>query len=355
MSMAAEMAQRLAREAEAVCRHYLSQGRREGRYWRIGDVHNTPGRSLYVRLHGAGVGRWADGATGEYGDLLDLIGLSQGLDRVGDAIEEARSFLSLPRTVETPKRWEPRASIGSPESGRRLFARSQPINGTLAETYLRNRGIPEIRNVGFLRFQPRCWYRDADGRLAEGPALIAAVTDLEGRITGVQRTWLDPAGRSKAVIASPRRALGHLLGNGVRFGVAHDIWAAGEGIETMLALRIALPTLPMVAALSAGHLAVLRFLPRLRRLYIARDNDAAGYGAAERLGRRAEASGIEARILTPLFGDFNDDLRTCGVAALRAHLRAQLAPEDGTRFWFSGIDGSGESGRTRGTVDAVGW
>jgi len=29
---AAELAHRLAREAEAVCRHYLSNGRREGRY-----------------------------------------------------------------------------------------------------------------------------------------------------------------------------------------------------------------------------------------------------------------------------------------------------------------------------------
>ena len=156
MSKVSEMAQRLAREAEAVCRHYLPHGRREGRYWRIGDVHNTPGRSLYVRLHGAGAGRWADGATGDHGDLLDLIGLNQGLDQLGDALEEARSFLSLPRIVDASRRWEPRSPVGSPEAVRRLFARSWPIAGTLAEAYLRNRGIPEIRNAGFLRFQPRC-------------------------------------------------------------------------------------------------------------------------------------------------------------------------------------------------------
>ena len=47
-----DLARRLARNAEAVCRHYLSNGRREGRYWRVGDVHNTPGRSLFVRLTG---------------------------------------------------------------------------------------------------------------------------------------------------------------------------------------------------------------------------------------------------------------------------------------------------------------
>jgi len=47
---ASELARRLAREAEAVCRHYLSNGKREGRYWLVGDVHNTSGRSLFVRL-----------------------------------------------------------------------------------------------------------------------------------------------------------------------------------------------------------------------------------------------------------------------------------------------------------------
>ena len=47
---ASELAHRLAREAEAVCRHYLSNGKREGRYWLVGDVHNTPGRSMFVRL-----------------------------------------------------------------------------------------------------------------------------------------------------------------------------------------------------------------------------------------------------------------------------------------------------------------
>jgi hypothetical protein len=58
---AANLARRLARDAEAVCRHYLSNGRRQGRYWVVGDVDNTPGRSLYVRLHGSDSGKGAAG------------------------------------------------------------------------------------------------------------------------------------------------------------------------------------------------------------------------------------------------------------------------------------------------------
>ena len=62
---AAVLAQALARHAEAVCRYYLPHGRRHGRYWLVGDISNTPGRSLYVRLagpdHGPGAaGKWTD-------------------------------------------------------------------------------------------------------------------------------------------------------------------------------------------------------------------------------------------------------------------------------------------------------
>ena len=63
---AAELAHRLAREAEAVCRHYLSNGRRQGRYWLVGDVQNSPGRSLFVRLTGPDSGRGAAGKWTEH-------------------------------------------------------------------------------------------------------------------------------------------------------------------------------------------------------------------------------------------------------------------------------------------------
>ena len=40
---ASDLAHRLAREAEAVCRHYLSNGRRQGNYWLVGDVEEHAG------------------------------------------------------------------------------------------------------------------------------------------------------------------------------------------------------------------------------------------------------------------------------------------------------------------------
>ena len=206
---------------------------------------------------------------------------------------------------------------------------ARPITGTIAEAYLRHRGITAVRDLTALRFHPNCFYRAHDRAPREaGPALIAAVTDLQGRITGVQRTWLDPSGRSKAAIATPRRALGSLNGNGVRFGQATEVLVAGEGIETVLSLRMAMPAIAMVAALSASHLAALVLPPGLKRLYIACDADPAGRRACERLTGRARMAGITILPLHPRRGDFNDDLRACGLEALAATLRVQIAQED---------------------------
>lgn len=343
---ASELARRLSREAEAVCRHYLSNGRRAGRYWLVGDVHNTPGRSLFVRLQESPkgpAGKWTDAATGEHGDLLDIIRESLALRDFRQVAEEARRFLKLPRSEQQPAQ-KPIPLVvpaGSQEAARRLFAISSPIEGTAAETYLQRRGIARIHHGGSLRFHPRCYYRPDEHLPTETwPAMIGSVTDLEGRITGVHRTWLDPDGfdrvrLGKAPIDTPRRAMGDLLGNAVHFGVVDDVLAAGEGIETMLSLRYALPTLPMAAALSANHLAAMLLPSGLRRLYIARDDDAAGDAVQAILTQRAEAVGVEAIPLSPRLGDFNEDLHLFGIDAIRVRLRLQLVPEDVARFLHS--------------------
>ena len=345
---ASELARHLARDAEAVCRRYLSNGRRQGRYWIVGDVRNTPGRSMFVRLSGpdagpGAAGRWRDAASAEHGDLLDVIRESCGYTEFRDAADEARRFLSLPSAEpgHNPAPPHPPVPSGSPEAARRLIAMAGPIRGTLVETYLRHRGIGTVHDAGALRFHPRCYYRPNDGAPTETrPAMIAAVTDLSSAVTGAHRTWLAPDGLGKAPVETPRRAMGSLLGHAVRFGAAGDTLAVGEGIETMLTLRLLLPAMPMAAALSASHLAAVLLPMTLRRLYITRDADGAGDRALAALSGRAGAAGIEALALSPRMGDFNDDLRAFGLDALRAALRLQLAPGDVVRFMGRGPAGT---------------
>lgn len=341
-SPAAELARLLAEQAEAVCRHYLSNGRRSGNYWSVGDVQNNRGQSLYVRLHGSSSGRraagkWSDGNTGEHGDLLDLIQLSCRLTNLGDTLTEARRFLALPSPARPSSattavgRSSP-VSSGSIEAARRLLRFSRPIAGTLAEAYLLSRGLTAYSGTA-LRYHPAAYYRESRGAPRETwPALLGVVTDSAGAFRGVQRTYLDPKRATKAPVGSPRRALGHLVGHAVRFGAASDVLAVGEGIETVLSLKEAIPALPMAAALSAGHLAAFEWPSGLRRLYIARDSDPAGRRATTTLRERAEAAGVEVIGLVPWRDDFNADLRRWGSAWLRERVTSQLAPEDQQRF-----------------------
>ena len=341
MLSASELANRLARDAEAVCRHYLSAGRRAGNYWTVGDTANSKGKSLYVHLTGPRAGRWADGATAEYGDLLDLVRETCGLVDFRDVADEARRFLNEPRPAPAASRrgdarTNPPVVRPADERAQRLFRMSQPLAGTLADSYLRKRGILWASLHPALRYHPSCYYRDlVTGRMRSFPALIATVTDPGGTITGVHRTWLDLGGAGKAQVENPRRALGGLLGNAVRFAFpVHgpiSVMAAGEGLESILSLSHVMPAMPMVSALTANHLAAFELPPGCVRLYIAADADAAGRNGIERLSRRAQARGILPLVLAPDLGDFNDDLRL-DPTRLIASLRAQLAPEDAAVF-----------------------
>ena len=331
---AATIAAALAGRAEDVCRRYLPQGRRQGRYWTAGDARGARGRSLFVRLAPPGVpGKWTDASTGEHGDLLDLIRIASGAGSLRAALAEARAFLAAPPGLvcNHPD------SYDRTEAARRLWQRCRAIDGTHAEAYLRARGIQRCRFAA-LRFHPELIHRDDDG-VRRLPALVAAVTaDAEdrsgpeehhgpgdrsahGAVCGVLRTWLDPTRPAKANVIRPRKALGRVHGHAVRFGeTACRTLLVGEGIETVLSIVTALPDTIAAAALSAGSLGAFAPPAGVTRLVIARDNDPEGERAAERLARRCARTGVDALVVAPRGDDFNSDLVALGAQALRARL-----------------------------------
>ena len=325
-SPAAAIAAALAARAEDVCRRYLPNGRRQGRYWICGDLGGARGRSLFVRLSGSGKpGGWTDAATGEHGDLLDLIRHRINAPTLRAALAEARSFLALPPAPDATGAGSPGtggpgadAPYDATEAARRLWRRCRAIGGSHAERYLQARGLSRCRFAA-LRFHPALRYREGS-EVRRLPALVAAVTAGGGAITGVQRTWLDPRRPAKAGVALPRKALGRVYGLAVRFGVPADGAAlvVGEGIETVLSLVTAVPEITAAAALSAGSLGAFTPPPGTAQLVIARDNDEDGALAAERLAMRCARLGIAATVVVPAGNDFNDDLVDFGPAALRA-------------------------------------
>ena len=336
---ATELSRRLGQQAEAVCRRYLSNGRKEGRYWLVGDVDNTPGRSLYVRLvdgEKGPAGKWTDAATGDHGDLLDIIAHSVRTGGMRETLSEARRFLSLPETTAPVLQPRPFGLSGTNPGHRdaalRLWSSTRPIAGTLAQAYLKSRGLEAGADLTAMRFHPGCHYRpsrdDPSGTPTRWPALIAAVTDNAGAITGIHRTWLDPSGKDKAPVAHPRKTMGAILGHAVRFGMPTEHMIIGEGIETMLSLRACLPTMPLAACTSSAHLAAFLLPAGANRLYVARDRDTAGEAAFAAIAERCATTGIEVIPLMPILGDFNDDLRQCSREAMEANLARQLDSGD---------------------------
>lgn len=80
----------------AVAEMLLPGGKRDGQEWRAGSVSGEKGQSLGVHLSGDRAGIWADFATGESGDLLDLWMAARGLS-LTEALEQARAWCGLTR------------------------------------------------------------------------------------------------------------------------------------------------------------------------------------------------------------------------------------------------------------------
>lgn len=144
------------------------------------------------------------------------------------------------------------------EAARAIWAGAQPWRGTLVETYLTHRGVcpPVGVSLPTLRFVPRLKWRGATKAADQFcPVMVAAAQAVSGRITGIHRTYLAPDGRGKAAVEQPKRMLGDLWGSAIRLSPAGRRLGVGEGIETGLAVRRAVPDLPVWVAGSLGNIA----------------------------------------------------------------------------------------------------
>jgi putative DNA primase/helicase len=96
----------LARLEDAL-RHLFPAGEVKRGKFLIGDVLGSPGRSLEIVLDGDKAGLWTDRATGEGGDIFDLIARFFRLDVRGDfprVMEEAAKLAGCPNTATSRKK-----------------------------------------------------------------------------------------------------------------------------------------------------------------------------------------------------------------------------------------------------------
>ncbi|MFM2391997.1 MAG: hypothetical protein RLZZ437_3552 [Pseudomonadota bacterium] len=234
-------------------------------------------------------------------DILAAAGLRTGEYTPPDAATVAQ------REREAKAEAEKRA-----EQAKRLWHEAQPIGGTLAEAYLRGRGII-CHLPPTLRFHGACWHGPTAKRY---PAMVAAVQGVGA--AAVHRTWLRSDGQGKADIDPAKAMLGATAGGAVRLADTPGRLVVAEGIESGLSLLCGLLDGPATvwAGLSTSGLRGLRLPAHAEWLTIATDGDKPGREAAHDLAQRAHALGWKVGILDPGNGaDFNDILTGKAVVA----------------------------------------
>lgn len=189
---------------------------------------------------------------------------------------------------------------------RRIWEAARDAHGTPVVAYFGGRRItisppPSLRWMRALR--------RLDGSC--GPAMVARIDDIDGKLIGIARTWLvrDDRGIWRR---RDRAMLGCAAGGAVRLAPVAETLQIGEGIESCLSAMQA-TAMPAWAALSTAGMVTLVLLSIVQVVIILVDNDANGAGerAAYAAADRWLAQGRLAMPPQP-DTDFNDVL--CDVA-----------------------------------------
>lgn len=196
-------------------------------------------------------------------------------------------------TANTPKR-------DMSELALRLWKASKPIAGTLAEDYLRARGLsPPFPKA--LRFNPETVLGSGAERKMM-PAMIAAVENDLG-IVAVQRTFLDPRDVLRKPVPKPKVSLGLLGTAAIRLAPATDELGLAEGIEDALSAMAWFGT-PTWALGGVERLTLVAIPEKVRRVIVYGDQ---GRAAGRLLEKAREHLSADGRELISRVPDDHDD------------------------------------------------
>lgn len=280
-----------------------SSGKRSGNQVRYGHKG-----SFSVNLNGAHAGSWHSFETDESGYPLQLLMNSTygwGLS-FKDALEEGARLAGIaPKNIvvsdqvraqqveQQRARHDAKQKMADHEllkrqekiaAARYYWNSAKPINGTLAEIYLREvRGLQG--DLSAFKYHPRI--KDPNTKLYY-PGVVVSAKNQEGDITAVQTILLGKDGRKAAkengleVIKRSRgvvKGSAVLIHEGKKEGEQHVVIA--EGPETAASLITALPAAHIYITLgnisNAAELEWLAQKHQTKQLYFAADNDGA-YG-----------------------------------------------------------------------------
>ena len=273
--------------------------------------------SLKISRVGSKAGSWNSFEEDEGGDIFKLVKFALKSD-YAEVFAWCKARVSIPdaqpvtpHIAKQPKTACPKKRA---DAAKKLWNACQPIQNTLAETYLRKRGIT-VELPDSLRFHPELpYFRSYNSNVKQferhHPALIGKVQNSGGEVTAVHAVYLDAQGNKMTTEKPPKLSKGSIKGNGVYLGKPQHHAYIAEGIEDALSIYQIFKGAFIIAALGTGNLRQITFPECVKRVSIARDNDEAGIRAAEELKQRLDREGYIVNILRPPQGkDFNDYLQ----------------------------------------------
>jgi putative DNA primase/helicase len=212
-----------------------------------------------------------------------------------------------------------------------LWAAAQPLGETLSAAHAGFRRINrQLPGANVLRNHPAAPLSVYQPSPRTRPALLAAMRDVEGRLTALEVTYLAPNGRRALDLRLSRKTVGVVTpGSAVRLDPADTVMLVGEGVFTTLSATERFG-LPGWALLSAGNLRRWRAPEGVRHVLIAADRGRVGQASANALAGRLRADGLSARVRTPPppDSDWNDVARRlarpAGAGADRAERRRKV-------------------------------
>ena len=149
----------------------LPAGKPSGKDFLVGDEHGEPGKSCVISMDGEWGGWWQDFATGNHGDIIDLIAVHHG-PGIGAAARWAAGWIGNPALANSysnasgdwnPRdtRWKPKHDDGDGQLPQAVYTyrstEGDPIGYVMR--YPNGKGIPLGLNRKFKR-----WWVDQIGR-----------------------------------------------------------------------------------------------------------------------------------------------------------------------------------------------
>lgn len=192
-----------------------------------------------------------------------------------------------------------------------------------ARRYLMRRFILPANGKGLESFavHPGLFYADGEKVLGTYPALICRVTDCEGNLVTLHRTYLSFNG-FKAKVPSPKKLMSvpdgmSINGAAIRLTSVKPELGIAEGLETALSV-MRLTGMACWSVISANGMRTFQVPAGVKKVHIYADKDTSGEGerAANELHDRLTKEGIKAEVHLPPQGipkggkgvDFNDVL-----------------------------------------------